>query len=783
MKKADIGAKIIYAVKVLTKGIIYMALVTLKDVGKIYVSEGNVAVGIRDVNLSFDRGEFVAITGKSGSGKSTLLNVISGMDSYEEGELYINGEPTSHYLQSDWEEYRKKYISFIFQDYNIVESFTVLQNVELALMHIDNSRERRKQAIALIKRVGLESHMKHKGSQLSGGQKQRTVIARALAKNSPILLADEPTGNLDSKTSKEIIELLREISHEKLVIVVTHNFDEVEEHATRHIRIFDGSVDSDQTLIKGTAIQGSLKPDENTNTDGRFLHNIKHNLKKGMLLGKIRFTSKPKLSAFICIVMCIATLVSAIVTASSGDIASLFEKSTLFTPYDGRVVIMRKDGEIISSEELESLREKVGADKALQYDYLLDYSCRRYDFGIECETDVGKPDVGRYPESANEVLLYLPIYKQSEYGKDEISQDRKYIGNILPADYEVVGIKYFYDNTKKSKIIMTEEGYNVATVLAYMQNKKYGSEILLNSSHSIFGYDVFVSFELPEKTYTIYESKLGYVGEWMNNDGGKNTSIAVSLNISPYASEDIYIEDEIYFEGSVSSSTDGETVIEYSLDKCNFDGVVNFVNAISTTEASVIVSSDIITDFIYNNCFDKIYTQASLFFESDWKAKEKISDLDELGYTAVLSSTEQAQSDVTRLLTLIVAFFALVSWVVSIVFIGLFLNLCTSKAMLSSSGDVAIMRSMGIPVKIIKISIYIQTMISIIPSTLVCAVVLTLIYTNPKTNGLFTFLHLWQYVLLFIGIFIITYRASKKYVKKIFGKSVKKTLIGGVDND
>ena len=127
-----------------------MALLTLKDIGKIYVSQGSVAVGIRGVNLSFDRGEFGAITGKSGSGKSTLLNVISGMDSYEEGELYIEGQPTSHYLQPEWEEYRKNYISFIFQDYNIIESFTVLQNVELALMHIDNKKERRARAMELI---------------------------------------------------------------------------------------------------------------------------------------------------------------------------------------------------------------------------------------------------------------------------------------------------------------------------------------------------------------------------------------------------------------------------------------------------------------------------------------------------------------------------------------------------------------------------------------------------------------------------------------------------------
>ena len=113
-----------------------MSLLRLKDIGKIYVTGDSVAVGIRGVNLEFDRGEFVAVTGKSGSGKTTLLNVISGMDTYEEGELFIEGEPTSHYSQRDWEYYREKYISFIFQDYNIIESFTVLQNVELALSGI-----------------------------------------------------------------------------------------------------------------------------------------------------------------------------------------------------------------------------------------------------------------------------------------------------------------------------------------------------------------------------------------------------------------------------------------------------------------------------------------------------------------------------------------------------------------------------------------------------------------------------------------------------------------------
>ena len=283
-----------------------MALLKLENVGKIYVSDNNVAVGIRGVNLSFERGEFVAITGKSGSGKSTLLNVISGMDSYEEGELLIEGQPTSHYLQPEWEDYREKYISFIFQDYNIIDSLTVLQNVELALMHIDDTKERRKRALDLIDRVGLTSHIKHKGSKLSGGQKQRTVIARALAKDSPIILADEPTGNLDSKTSAEIIELLKEVSKDKLLIVVTHNFEQVEEHATRHIRIFDGAVESDTAICQPVLENDPYEATEKSKTRSK-KEERKRNLKNGFILGRTIFTAKPRLSIFLCLLMILGT--------------------------------------------------------------------------------------------------------------------------------------------------------------------------------------------------------------------------------------------------------------------------------------------------------------------------------------------------------------------------------------------------------------------------------------------------------------------------------------------
>lgn len=157
-------------------------LLKLEKIGKIYDSNDILTVGIRGIDLAFDYNEFVTIEGESGSGKSTLLNVIGANDTYEEGELYFNGEPTSHYSESDWEKYRERNIATIFQDFNIIENLTVPENVELALLRLDDKKERRRRAKELIARVGLTEQMHRRGSKLSGGEKQRTVIARALAK-------------------------------------------------------------------------------------------------------------------------------------------------------------------------------------------------------------------------------------------------------------------------------------------------------------------------------------------------------------------------------------------------------------------------------------------------------------------------------------------------------------------------------------------------------------------------------------------------------------------------
>ena len=232
-----------------------MGMIRLKNVSKYYYNKGIIASGISRINLDLDVGEFIVITGESGSGKSTLLNVISGLDTYEEGEMYIEGKETSHYSAADFEEYRQKYISCIFQNFNLVSSYTVYQNVALAMQIDGRSNEEIKEKVPeIIEKVGLTEFTRRKVSRLSGGQKQRVAIARALAKDTRILVADEPTGNLDSDSAQGIVELLTEIASDKLVIVVTHNYEQFKNHATRVIKMHDGRIAEDTGAANGSTL-------------------------------------------------------------------------------------------------------------------------------------------------------------------------------------------------------------------------------------------------------------------------------------------------------------------------------------------------------------------------------------------------------------------------------------------------------------------------------------------------------------------------------------------------
>ena len=229
-------------------------MLELKEIVKAYQTANLVQVALNKVSVAFRDNEFVAVLGQSGSGKTTMLNVIGGLDRFQSGDLVIDGISTKDYKARDWDAYRNNRIGFVFQAYNLIPHQTVLANVELALTLSGVSRsERRKRALDALERVGLKEHVHKKPSQMSGGQMQRVAIARALINDPEILLADEPTGALDSKTSVQVMDLLRDVARDRLVIMVTHNPELAHEYATRIVELADGCIIADSDPFVPTA--------------------------------------------------------------------------------------------------------------------------------------------------------------------------------------------------------------------------------------------------------------------------------------------------------------------------------------------------------------------------------------------------------------------------------------------------------------------------------------------------------------------------------------------------
>ncbi len=225
-------------------------MLELNKITKDYVVGGETTTVLKGVSLTFRNCEFVSILGQSGCGKTTMLNIIGGLDKFTSGDLIINGKSTKKYKDGDWDTYRNHTIGFVFQSYNLIPHQTALKNVELALsIGGISKKERRKRAIDALKKVGLSEHIHKKPNQMSGGQCQRVSIARALVTNPDIILADEPTGALDSETSVQVMDLLKELANERLIIMVTHNAELAEKYSTRIVRMLDGNIVNDTNPV------------------------------------------------------------------------------------------------------------------------------------------------------------------------------------------------------------------------------------------------------------------------------------------------------------------------------------------------------------------------------------------------------------------------------------------------------------------------------------------------------------------------------------------------------
>lgn len=478
-------------------------MLRLENISKYYYSQTGVALGLHKVNLEFHLGEFVAITGESGSGKSTVLNVLSGLDSYEEGEMYVEGKPTSHFDEADWERYRKEKIAFIFQNYNLIESYTVLENVESALLVQGYPQsDRKEKALQYIKQVDLLNRKEHRASELSSGQKQRLSIARALAKEAPIIVADEPTGNLDSENGEQIMRLLKQLSRDKLVLMVTRNYDQAKLYVTRKVTMNDGEVIEDQVIKQkenSKDIYQEETSSEETSREGISQRQMSQESRAFVARRFARMNLKSQHGKVLAIVsfMLFTTFASfvflgALFSNLDDTNTKVYDNSAFYNSNQKRIVVRHKDNSEITEQDMVNFQSLERVSMVDEYDlpndmyyfyeegidYRISYHTKadsedtadrsdivllNYNNYIKSSTCINEKELisGRLPEEVNEIVLYgtediklgdtIPFYFQDK---------RNWAAStFLTMDMEVVGIlrentKQVYFSTELSRLMM-----------------------------------------------------------------------------------------------------------------------------------------------------------------------------------------------------------------------------------------------------------------------------------------------------------------------------------------
>lgn len=370
--------------------------IKLQNISKYYYSETAVTQALQGINLEFRMGEFVAITGESGSGKSTLLRIISGMDTFDDGELYVDGQPTFQYDEDDWEEYRRTKIGFVFQDYSLIGHYTAKENIVSALLIMGvPEKEAGDKAIHYLERVGLSAQRDQRASKLSSGQKQRLSIARALAKDTDIIVADEPTGNLDSETGAQIVKLLRDLSQDHLVIMVTHNYEQVEKYVTRKVRLHDGSLILDVSENVDTNQKSEVSENMDTEQKSEMSENVDNNEKTtagkksesneerlrdrtiGRIFVRMNAVRQPEKIALFMGFFLAAAIVSFLfigqLLMNADDIYTKKYSATSFARKDDkRISIRRKDQKFMTKKDIDQLTKMKHVVSVDQYDIVND---------------------------------------------------------------------------------------------------------------------------------------------------------------------------------------------------------------------------------------------------------------------------------------------------------------------------------------------------------------------------------------------------------------------------
>ena len=692
-------------------------MLELRNVSKFYHNNDITNIGLKNVSLTLNKGEIVAITGNSGSGKSTLLNVITKIDSFDEGEIYYKGNETSYFSIDDMDDFRKDKIGFIFQNYNIIDSYTVLENIMLPLILKGIPKiEAKAKAIEIIEKVGLRDRVYHRGIKLSGGEKQRCVIARALVSDCEILACDEPTGNLDSKTSKEIIKLIKEVASNKLVLIVTHDYDQVKDIVTRKITINDGEIVEDNIITNY-----EKDPDIELNLDYKPL-NKKACLRVGLL--NIKFTPKKTiLLSLILFSICFIVLF----------FYQLIFISNLKITYIGNnyIDINPNRIQVYNINHTELNKDDFSSYNALYNSFSIDK---------------------QFTMSSNNKLLQFNSYYGNDYnltyGSDDLNDNELVLvipssnnAYIAPKDYLDLDLTFInkYISNEKYTIKGIATSSNIKEYSLYSKNPSFYNNANRNVIIDNISSNINLTTDYKNQTTTFVDYIIN-----LSNDITKPTIYILGNNI--YNKEDITLKLFNLYNLDFDIKTDPQSEYSYTL---------------------LLLPLDISN----NNIFEvNIYSK---------NVKTDKSNFEKLGYTVDQVSSVMGNNEILNLINKIGTYSIILSSSVSLIIVFFITYFILAKIYQSRKKDYAILRTLGVSKRDMKKIVYseiITISFSIIIFTYILFVIL--IY-NCSNIDFLTPITLESTLIYFIVMCLFSFAVGHRFNKRLFKFTVASNLKEG----
>lgn len=544
-------------------------ILKLDKIVKVYKSGDNDVRALKGVSIEFRKSEFVSILGQSGCGKTTLLNIIGGLDRYTSGNLVINGKSTKEFKDRDWDAYRNYSIGFVFQSYNLIPHQSILSNVELALtLSGIGKKERKERALKALKEVGLEEHVNKRPNQLSGGQMQRVAIARALVNDPEIILADEPTGALDTKTSKQVMEILKKIAKDKLVIMVTHNAELAEEYSTRIIKILDGAITDDSNPYSSSEEDVIKKAD---NSDKKVEKTRKKNDNQQKENNKNNKKLKTSMNFF---------------TALQLSLNNLMTKKgrTILTSFAGSIGIIGIALILAISTGIQNYINKVEEDTLSSYPISIDESV--IDTSSLLQSLVSENDGGSHQEDnriySKDVMSDMISTLSNKIQNNNLTEFKKYLET---PDNEIVqnsnAIQYQYNLNINLYNPDTENGIikvNPSTVMdsmgmGSMMEAQSSNPFMSSTSMSIMNTNVWT--EILDNTELLHSQYNLIDGKWPESYNEVVLIVDENNELNDYVLYSLGLKDQKELADKWEKAQNGETTEEAEQTSYSYEELLN----------------------------------------------------------------------------------------------------------------------------------------------------------------------------------------------------------------